>query len=103
MGCLLAREIKKLKSALLVTELLDAGVLPIVERSSAQEGNFRFANNGPFKEAWDIMENNDQAFWTSRTEAAQRIIKNPKIAVFESVAFFGRTKEYLTCQGEKRF
>jgi hypothetical protein len=41
---------------------LDAGVLPIVERSSAQEVNFTFAKNGPFKEAWDKMKTIDQAF-----------------------------------------
>jgi ABC-type amino acid transport substrate-binding protein len=83
-----------------VDELLDAGVLPIVEKSSAQEGSFRFAKSGPFKEAWDTMKNNDQAFWISRAEAAQRIIRNPKIAVFESIAFFESTTEYLTCQAE---
>ena len=75
-----------------VTELLDAGVLPIVERSSAQEGNFRFANNGPFNEAWDIMKYNDQAFWTSRTETAHRIINNPKIAVLSLLHFLGEQK-----------
>ena len=61
-----------------------------------------------FLVTWQASDKRRDSFdlWqslTSRTEAAQRIIKNPKIAVFESVAFFGRTKEYLTCQGEKRF
>ena len=57
----------------------------------------RFANDGPFKAAWKLMENNTASFWTSRAEIANRLISDPNLAVFDFDQILINPDEFNGC------
>ena len=81
-------------------DLLEANILPIVQQSSAQEGSFRSAKTGPFKEAWGKMENNKKAFWKERSDALARIIADNSLALFDFPIIVEPMQEFLNCKVE---
>ena len=81
-----------------LNDLLNAGVLPIVQRSSAQEENFRFAKTGPFKEAWKKMEHKENSFWTERYDAFEKIIADDRLALFDFPIIVEPMEMFLNCK-----
>ena len=83
-----------------LADLLVGGVLPLVQTSSAQEGNFRSAKIGPFKEAWAEMKNGKKAFWSERSDAFESIMADRSLALFDFPIIVNTMEPYLTCKIE---
>ena len=79
-------------------DLLVAGILPIIQKSSASEEIFRSAKTGSFKKAWEKMVNNKKAFWTNSSDGLARIIKDNTLALLGQPILLENTKEYISCQ-----
>ena len=58
---------------------------------------FRFATEGPFKEAWKLMKNNPESFWSSRPDTANRIATDPDFAVFDFKRILSQSEQFKRC------
>ena len=57
---------------------------------------FRFSTDGPFKRAWETMENNEDSFWSSRDVAIERMLRH-HVALFENVMLMQGREEVRNC------
>ena len=78
--------------------LVASGVTTAVVGSTSYEGNFRSATSGPFKDAWDVMKDDEDSFVESRTEAISKMKQNNKFSFFDSLTSMSATAEYQSCQ-----
>ena len=79
-------------------DLLSSGLTIGVTGSSSYEGNFRSAESGAFKKAWNIMKDNEYSFVESRKEALQRMSKDADFSFFDSLTSMSGTPEYQSCK-----
>ena len=88
-----------------IEDLLRADVTFGVSASSSLEGNFRFATEGPFKDAWDFMKNNSRSFVHSpkdkslskRHVAISRMLEDDHWSYFDALIGMAGHPEYQTC------
>ena len=61
---------------------------------------YRFATEGPFKEAWELMKDNPDSFWSSRPDVAERIATDPSVAVFDFKRILSGSEQFKRCRIE---
>ena len=58
---------------------------------------FRFATQGPFQKAWQLIKNNPESFWSSLDDAASMIANDPNVAVFDFKRIMSGREEFKRC------